>query len=237
MLATARAYATHLLTASGAVAGLLALLAAARADWTATFAWLGVAFVVDGIDGPLSRRYDTPNRAPIIDGVLLDLVVDYLTYVFVPLFALLEAGFLEGVLGSAVALGVAFASALYFADTRMKTAERSFSGFPACWNMVALVVFVVGPRPATVAWLLGVRAVLMFVPVWFVHPVRTARWRPVSLPVAVAWTVLAGLAVLAELAPAAWIVTALAVTGVYLRGVGAVQQVVVRGAAVRGGVA
>jgi phosphatidylglycerophosphate synthase len=109
MLPTARAYATHLLTASGAVSGLLALLAAARADWPTTFAWLGVAFVVDAVDGPLSRRYDAPVRAPIIDGALLDLVVDYLTYVFVPLFALLEAGFLLGPLGSGVALAVAFA--------------------------------------------------------------------------------------------------------------------------------
>jgi phosphatidylcholine synthase len=234
VLATARAYATHALTATGAVSGLLALLAAARGDWSVMFAWLGVALVVDAIDGPLSRRYDAPVRAPIIDGALLDLVVDYLTYVFVPLFALIEAGLLAGRVGSAVALLVAFGSALYFADTRMKTADRSFSGFPACWNMVALVLFVVRPAPATVAWLLGVLAVLMFVPVRFVHPVRTARWRAVSLPVAVAWTGLAGIAVVAGLAPASWVVTGLAVTGGYLLVVGAVQQAVARRLAGRG---
>ncbi len=222
----ARAYATHLLTATGAVSGLLALLAAARGDWTATFGWLGVAFVVDAIDGPLSRRYDTPANAPRLDGALLDLVVDYLTYVFVPVFALLEAGLLAGQLGSGVALLVAFASALYFADTRMKTPDRSFSGFPGCWNMVAVVVFVVTPAPEVVAVLLVVLSALMFVPVRFVHPVRTPRWRAVSLPVGVAWTVLAGVAVLEGLAPDAWVVTGLAVTGAYLLGVGAVQQVV-----------
>ncbi len=231
---TARAYATHLLTATGAVSGLLALLAVARSDWSAMFGWLGVALVVDAIDGPLSRRYDTPVNAPRLDGALLDLVVDYLTYVFVPVFALLEAGLLAGPLGSGTALLVAFASALYFADTRMKTADRSFSGFPACWNMVALVVFVVAPRPEAVAALLGGLAALQFAPVRFIHPVRTRRWRAVSLPVAVAWTALGAAAVIADLAPEGWVVTGLAAGGTYLLGAGVVQQALTARARRRG---
>ena len=108
----------------------------------------------------------------------------------------------------------------------MKTADRSFSGFPGCWNMVAIVLFVVAPAPEVVAGLLVALSVLMFLPVRFVHPVRTRRWRAVSLPVGVAWTALAGVTVLEGLAPDAWVVTGLAVTGAYLLGVGAVQQVV-----------
>jgi len=226
MLATLRAYATHALTATGAVSGLLALLAAADGDWRRMFLWLGVAFVVDGIDGPLARRYDARTRAPIIDGVLLDLVVDYLTYVFVPVFALLRSGLLAGTLGWLVALVVAFGSALYFADTRMKTPDRSFSGFPACWNMVALVLFILEPSPATVIVVLAALTVLMFVPLRFVHPVRTRRWRPASLPVALVWTALAGWAAWGGFALPPLGELAMLVTSVHLLLIGVVQQLV-----------
>jgi len=226
MLDTLRAYGTHALTATGAVSALLALLAAAEGQWVRMFLWLGVGFVVDGIDGPLARRYDARTRAPIIDGALLDLVVDYLTYVFVPVFALLRSGLLPGRVGEAVALVVAFGSALYFADTRMKTPDRSFSGFPACWNMVALVLFVLAPRPRTVIVLLLALTVMMFVPARFVHPVRTQRWRLVSLPVALAWIVLAGGAATTGFDPPAWARSALLATSLYLLVVGVVQQYV-----------
>jgi phosphatidylcholine synthase len=225
MLATLRAYATHAFTASGAIAGLLALVAAAESDWRRMFAWLGVALLIDGTDGPLARRYDARTRAPIIDGVILDLVVDYLSYVFVPVFALLRAGLLEGPLGWTVALLLSFGSALYFADTRMKTPDRSFSGFPACWNVVAIMLFVLEPAPTTVALLLTVLGGLMFVPLRFVHPVRTRRWRATSLPLFLVWAALAGWAASTRFAEPAWLETVLLVLGVHLLVVGVVQQV------------
>jgi phosphatidylcholine synthase len=181
-----RAYATHAFTATGAVFALLALLAAADSRWPEMFGWLVVALVVDGVDGALARRTDVVANAPIIDGVLLDLVIDFLTYVFVPAFALLRSGLLEGNVGFAAAVMMVFASALYFADTRMKTPDKSFSGFPAAWNMLALVAFVTTPRPAVILAVVIVLTVGMFLSVKFIHPVRTRRWRPLSLPVAVA---------------------------------------------------
>jgi phosphatidylcholine synthase len=226
MLVTLRAYATHAFTATGAAVGLLALLAAADGDWVRMFLWLGVALVIDGTDGPLARRYDARANAPIIDGALLDLVVDYLTYVFVPVFALLRAGLLPGRVGLLVALAVSFGSALYFADTRMKTPDRSFSGFPACWNMVALVVFVLEPSPVVVVVLLLALTVLMFVPVKFVHPVRTRRWRSVTLPAALLWIALAGAAIGVGAAAPGWVGTALLATSLYLLVAGAAQQAV-----------
>ena len=96
MNAAQRAYAIHLLTASGAVFSMLAMLAAVEARWSLMFLWLVVAFVVDGIDGPLARRFDVQRNAPQIDGVLLDLIIDYLTYVFIPAYALFASGLLPG---------------------------------------------------------------------------------------------------------------------------------------------
>ena len=86
----------HLFTATGAVFAMLAMLAAAEETWSLMFLWLVVAFAVDGIDGPLARHFDVKKNAPRFDGVLLDLIIDYLTYVFIPAFALFKSGLLPG---------------------------------------------------------------------------------------------------------------------------------------------
>jgi len=86
----------HLLTASGAVLSMLAMLAAVEGKWSLMFLWLVVALLVDGFDGPLARRYDVQVNWPTYDGVLLDLIIDYLTYVFIPAFALFQSGLLPG---------------------------------------------------------------------------------------------------------------------------------------------
>ena len=230
-LLTLRAYATHAFTATGAVFAMLAMLAAVDARWSAMFLWLVVAFIVDGIDGPMARRYEVTERAPIIDGVLLDLVIDFLTYVFIPAFALLRSGVLEGPSGILATLVIMFGSALYFADTRMKMPDKSFSGFPACWNMFALVVFALRPESRTVLALVALLTVAMFVPVRFVHPVRTRRWRVASLPVAIVWTVLAGWAAWSDFALPDWASITLLAASAYLAVVGGVQQTLERRAA------
>ena len=186
-----RAYFVHMFTATGAVFSMLAMLAAVDEKWSLMFLWLVVAFVVDGIDGPMARKYDVKSKAPIIDGVLLDLIIDYLTYVFIPAFALFNSGLLPGWAGWLAIIVITFASVLYFADTRMKTSDNSFSGFPGCWNMVAVVVFATRPDFWWILALVVVLSVAMFYPVKFVHPVRTQRWRMLTLPVALVWTGLA----------------------------------------------
>ncbi|MGA1234325.1 MAG: CDP-alcohol phosphatidyltransferase family protein, partial [Lutimaribacter sp.] len=141
-----KALLVHLLTATGAVFAMLAMLAAVEEKWSLMFLWLVVAFAVDGIDGPLARKYDVKTNAPEFDGVLLDLIIDYLTYVFVPAYALFKSGLLPGWTGWFAIIVITFASAMYFADNRMKTKDNSFSGFPGCWNMLVLVLFAVQPN-------------------------------------------------------------------------------------------
>ena len=187
-----RALAVHLLTATGAVFAMLAMLAAAEAKWSLMFLWLVVAFAVDGVDGPLARHYHVKRYAAQFDGVLLDLIIDYLTYVFIPAFALFQSGLMSGWTGWFAIIVITFASAMYFADTRMKTKDNSFSGFPGCWNMLVLVIFALEPSHWTSLVLVTLLAIAMFLPLKFIHPVRTERWRKVSLPVALAWTFFAG---------------------------------------------
>ena len=219
-----KALLVHLLTATGAVFAMLAMLAAVEEQWSLMFLWLVVAFAVDGIDGPLARRYQVKVNAPEFDGVLLDLIIDYLTYVFVPAYALFKSGLLPGWTGWFAIIIITFASAMYFADTRMKTKDNSFSGFPGCWNMLVLVIFALRPDFWVSLVLVAILAVAMFLPFKFIHPVRTERWRTVSLPMALAWTFFAGWAAWVDFHPQSWAHWGLVVTSVYLLFVGVAQQ-------------
>ena len=221
----AKALGVHLLTATGAVLAMLAMLAATERDWPEMFLWLVVAFAVDGVDGPLARKYDVGANAPQFDGELLDLIIDYLTYVFVPAYALFSSDLLAGWTGWLCIIVITFASALYFADTRMKTPDNSFSGFPGCWNMVVLVLFAARPGYWVILAIVVALAVAMFLRLKFVHPVRTRRWRMVTLPLALAWTAFAFWTIAEGFDPASWAVWGLVGTSVYLALAGIAQQV------------
>ncbi|WP_337994690.1 CDP-alcohol phosphatidyltransferase family protein [Roseinatronobacter alkalisoli] len=203
---------------------MLALLEAAKGDWPMMFLWLVVAFVVDGIDGPLARHYHVKANAPNIDGELLDLIIDYLTYVFIPAFALFQSNLLPGWTGWIAIIVITFASVIYFADTRMKNPDNSFQGFPACWNMAAIVIFAAQPSFWVILAIVGFLAVAMFSPLKFIHPVRTRRWRALSLPVALVWTVLAGWAAWTGFAQPQPVTLGLIATTLYLSFAGIAQQ-------------
>ncbi|MCZ0812473.1 MAG: CDP-alcohol phosphatidyltransferase family protein [Pseudomonadota bacterium] len=226
MLLNSKALLVHFLTASGAVFAMLALLAAADGKWDLMFLWLVVAFAVDGLDGPLARRYLVWQNAPRFDGVLLDLIIDYLTYVFIPAFALFKSDLLAGWTGWVVIILITYASALYFADTDMKTKDNSFSGFPGCWQMTVLVMFAVQPPVWLILILVTALSVAMFLPLKFIHPVRTRRWRAVSLPVAFAWVFFAGWAAWVDFHPQSWAHWGLVLTSLYLLFAGIAQQLI-----------
>ena len=221
-----RALFVHLFTATGAVFAMLAMLAAVREEWSLMFLWLVVAFFVDGIDGPMARRYHVKRFSPEFDGVLLDLIIDYLTYVFIPAFALFQSGLMDGWTGWVAIFVITFASAMYFADTRMKTQDNSFKGFPGCWNMAVLVFFAVEPNFWIILGFVAALAVAMFLPLKFVHPVRTERWRAVTLPVALAWTFFAGWAAWVDFHPDSWAHWGLLSCTFYLLFAGIAQQII-----------
>jgi phosphatidylcholine synthase len=190
-----RAMAVHGFTALGAAAGLLALEAAFAADFSACFAWLAVALVIDGVDGALARAVKVKTHAAFIDGDVLDLVVDFLTYVVVPAVVLLKAGLMPDWLARTLALAVVTASALYFADTRMKTPDHWFRGFPAIWNVAVFYLVVFAPPAWLTALLVLGGIVAMFAPIVFVHPMRVARLRSVTMTVLAVWAACAAVVI------------------------------------------
>jgi phosphatidylcholine synthase len=218
-------WAVHLLTASGAAIALLAAIAAGDKQWQLVFLLLGIAMIIDGIDGPIARMLNVKGRIPWFDGATLDLVVDYTTYVLIPAFVLAQSGIVSKPYAIIAAVIVTIVGALYFADTRMKTPNQSFRGFPAVWNALIyeLMVFQL-PQPITLL-ILALAAVLTFSPVEFIHPLRVKQWRPLTIVMALAWAVLAVIALAANLDPGPVVVIAFAIASFYFAVIGAVFQV------------
>lgn len=226
MMLRLKALGVHLFTATGAIWAVLALLAAVDGDWSTMFVWLIVAMVVDGIDGPLARRYQVKQNWPTYDGVAMDLMVDYITWIFIPAFALFKSGLLPGWTGWVCTIAIVFGSILYMADTRMKTKDNSFAGFPACWNMLVLVLFALKPSYWVILALVIPLTGAMFLPVKFIHPVRTERWRALSLPMMGAWVVFALWAIAVDFHPQSWALWGLVVSSIWLLLAGPLQQMI-----------
>ncbi|WP_114391597.1 CDP-alcohol phosphatidyltransferase family protein [Oleisolibacter albus] len=181
------AWAVHLLTASGAVWAFLALLAVLAGDARACLLWLGLALLVDGIDGPLARRMRVRDRVPLFDGAALDLIVDYLTYVFVPVVFLWKFALLPAPLLLPGCAFILLTSLHLFAKLDMKSADNHFVGFPGIWNVVVLYVVILDTGPWLNAGLVLALGLLTFAPAKFLHPFRVERLRRVTVLMAVLW--------------------------------------------------
>jgi phosphatidylcholine synthase len=214
-VASAAGFSVHVFTASGGAVAVLALYAAIERNFAACFAWLGVAFFIDGIDGTLARAARVHVTAASIDGAILDLVIDFLTYVLVPVVALWRSDLMPTEASFWIGLVVTIASALYFADTRMKTDDLWFRGFPATFNILVLYLFVLRPPWLVSAFLLLSASALMFTPIVFVHPLRVARVRGLTIAMTFAWFALAAIAIFDKLAPPAWVGWGLIATAAY----------------------
>jgi phosphatidylcholine synthase len=175
------------LTASGAPAGLLAMLATLRGDPQIAFAWMAYTLFVDAIDGTLARHFEVKRVLPAIDGARLDDCVDYFTYVVVPVFFVVQMGMLPAALVTPVATLVLVASGMGFARTDAKTADHLFTGFPSYWNVVVFYLYVLEWPPVASALLLSTLAVGVFVPIRYVYPSRTTTLRPLTIALGVAW--------------------------------------------------
>jgi phosphatidylcholine synthase len=219
-------FSIHILTASGALWGLLALMAAVRGDWTWMFWWLAIALVVDAVDGPLARRLKVSERLPQWSGDSLDFVVDFVTYVFVPAYAIATGGLLPEPLAVPLGALIAVTGALYFADKRMKMSDNCFRGFPVLWNAAAFYLFLLRPVPWVAAAAVTLLLVLTFVPFPFVHPIRVERWRRTTLALGAICSVLAVVALLCDLDPPRWVAAALTAIGLYFFAAGAMRRFV-----------
>ena len=188
------AWSVHAFTTSGIVLGFLALVAVLKNDAVAAFMWLGLALFVDGVDGSLARKARVREYTPNFDGASLDLVIDFFTYVAVPAlmiywFNMVDVPFFfEGSTWSLIAGALVMAVSCYtFANVGMKSSDYYFVGFPAIWNVVVLYFYLFNTGWLVNAITVVVLAVMTFIPIKFVHPLRVTHWREITVPMTVLW--------------------------------------------------
>lgn len=219
-----RAFSVHILTASGSFMAFLALVAAAEERFIDMWWWLGVALLIDGIDGPIARKVNVKEVLPNWSGVMLDNVIDYVTYVLIPAFALYQSGMIGEPLSFVAAGLIVVSSAVYYADTGTKTDENFFSGFPIAWNMLVFTLFVIASSEMTAFVIVLVAVILTFLPINFLHPVRVVRLRPLNMAVFALWSVLSGYALLLHFNSPEWLMWGVMLSSAYLFVIGGIMQ-------------
>ena len=181
------AWAVHGFTASGAVLGFLAIISIFNNDLVGAFLWLGLALLIDGLDGSLARKIGVTDKTPNIDGSALDLVIDYLNYVIIPALMIYWFQFVPPGWEIYIPAGIVAVSLYTFANINMKTSDYYFSGWPAIWNILVLYFYILGTNLWINLIVIIILYILTFVPIKFVHPLRVKNLRNYTIFTTVLW--------------------------------------------------
>ncbi|VVO35854.1 phosphatidylcholine synthase [Pseudomonas fluorescens] len=186
-IARLKAWGAHGFTATGVVTAFLATIALFENQPKACLLWLGVALIVDGVDGSLARKVNVQTVLPGFDGSVLDLVIDYLTYVFIPALFIYWYVELPGYTPLLTVSVILVSSLFCFCNVNMKSKDNYFQGFPAAWNVVALCLYIISPTPwITLLSIIGL-ALLTVTRMKFLHPFRVRRFMPINIAVTAVW--------------------------------------------------
>ncbi len=183
-------WAAHLYTATGAVIALLATGVTFAHNFRAAFIYLVAATLVDATDGVLARALKVKERLPHFDGARLDDIVDYLTYVFVPVLIVWQAELVPVAFPVCAAMLIASAYGFGQANAKVNTGDHFFTGFPSYWNIVVIYLYLAQLAPMVNAVVLLVLALLVFVPIRYVYPSRTQALKVPTLVLGTLWAVL-----------------------------------------------
>lgn len=181
LLRSIAAYGVHLFTATGAVWGLLGILAVFEGNYRMMIVYMIIAMLVDGFDGMLARWADVKKYASGVDGALMDNILDYINYVLVPALFLLKADLLPDSVKLFTACSILLTSAYQFTQTDAKTDDHHFKGFPSYWNVAALYMLLMNLPPWVNFGFLMLFNVLVFVPIKYIYPSRNSYLRQLTL--------------------------------------------------------
>jgi len=229
---TVAAWAVHAFTLTGIVWATLALLALIDGEPKLMWLYLGIALIVDGIDGTLARRANVSEYAPRFDGVILDSIIDYLTWTFIPALFMFQAGLLgEGAFGVALLIVINVTSMFCYANTQMKTGDYYFTGFPAAWNIVALALWLLNFGIVGNTIVVLVIAALTWAPITFVHPLRVKRFRVTNILAASVWIAASAALIIVYPNPVDWVFWVWSAAGIWFIVSGLVRTLMPRPAA------
>lgn len=176
-----KAYTVHVFTTCGMICGIMAIQSIFNENLKLTFFWLGIALIIDGTDGFFARRYEVTKFAPRINGVILDAIVDFFNYVILPVIIILRFDFLPQRFELITVILILFASCFTFSNTKQKTKDNYFEGFPAIWNVLILDFFILNTSMMLNFIIVLICVVLTFIPIKYVHPLRVQSLRPLAI--------------------------------------------------------
>ncbi|MGO3666654.1 MAG: phosphatidylcholine synthase [Vreelandella alkaliphila] len=213
-----KAWSVHIFTASGVLLGTMALLSLIDNNPVACLLWLGAAMMVDGFDGTLARKYEVKTILPHFDGSTLDMVIDYLTWAFIP--ALFIYFFIElppnfELLSVFIIL---LSSMFCFCNTNMKSQDNYFVGFPAAWNIAAAYFYILDLPPFITFASIVFLAILTVTKMKFLHPFRVRQFMPLNIAVTLLWCACTTSLVLSSPEHAAWALWGWGIASVYFIG-------------------
>ena len=189
MVIKIQSWLVHIFTACGALAGFLSLIAISSNNIFLAFLWLAVAFLIDGIDGAFARKVNVKENLPQISGTILDNIVDYLNYVFIPAFMIYWLDLVIPELKLFSAFLILIVSCYTFTNLNLKTEDNFFMGFPALWNIVVFYLFVLKTSQNINLLVIIFFGVMTFVPIKYVHPLRVEKWKNFTIFITVIWSI------------------------------------------------
>jgi phosphatidylcholine synthase len=172
----------HAFTASGAYVGVLALLAIYQGKFLPAFWLMGIAIIIDAVDGMFARLIEIKKAVPKVDGALLDNIVDFFNYTIVPSFFILVTNLIPEGWEYFCIFVIILSSSYQFTQVDAKTSDHFFKGFPSYWNIAIFYLFFWQMHPWTNLIILSVLAVLSFVPIKYVYPSRLEYLSETNLP-------------------------------------------------------
>lgn len=174
----ALAWFVHVFTASGLIAGFMALLAAHHGDFREAMFWLIIAFIIDGVDGTLARKFKVTEILPYMDGKTIDYVVDFFNFAIVPAYIFYLSDLVPVDWRLPLTAIILLVSAVYYGKSGMVSDDKYFIGFPVLWNMVVYFLIFIFTWPSWLnAFTIVFFAVAHFVPLKYIYPSQARRWQ------------------------------------------------------------
>ena len=184
------AWLVHLYTALGVVVGFVSILSIEQGDFRSAFFLMALAVALDATDGTLARAARVKEVIPWFDGDALDGIVDYFNYVIVPVLLLFRASLLPGDDALWLSMLPLLASAYGFSQKSAKTEDHFFLGFPSYWNIVVFYLYILESPLWLNAFVVIVLSALVFVPLQYVYPSRSPRFRAQTNVLGALWAVI-----------------------------------------------
>tara|TARA_Y100001936_G_scaffold223409_1_gene240151 strand:- start:253 stop:990 length:738 start_codon:yes stop_codon:yes gene_type:complete len=191
-------FSIHFFTGIGIIAGFLALIAVLNNNQKEAFLWLGLAFIIDSVDGTLARRFNVEKNLPNIDGKMLDSIIDFFNYVIVPSLMIYWFKYVPDQFNVYIPIVLILISIYSYVNINILTSDNYYNGFPAIWNVIVLYFYIFGTSQNINLVFLILLILLKFSPIKCIHPLRVKKLKNLSIFFTIVWFIMSILLILTK---------------------------------------